>query len=116
MPLSDFTEMVISRFDELKTKRVLITLNTRVSARRVYDDLFKQWQSADDCPLYFLSADVTPKDRLAVIEKLKVNKRQPCLVISTQVVEAGVDIDMDLVMRDFCAARQPDSSCGTLQP
>ena len=99
--LDDFIGMVINRFDELKTRRVLITLNTRASARRVYDDLFGQWRSADDCPIHFLSADVTPRDRLTVIGKLKANTNQPCLVVSTQVIEAGVDIDMDLVMRDF---------------
>lgn len=75
--------------------RVLLTLNTRGSAKKVRDAIEKA--GAD--PLYFLSADVTPGDRLRIIQKIKEGK--PCIVVSTQCVEAGVDIDMDLVIRDF---------------
>nr|MDQ3398881.1 CRISPR-associated helicase Cas3' [Deinococcota bacterium] len=99
IPIAAFADLVLSRHDELVQKRLLITCNTRRSARRLYDELC-DWQT-EDYPVYFLSADVTPKDRLAVISRLKETYPQPCLVVSTQVIEAGVDIDMDLVMRDF---------------
>lgn len=100
MPLTEFIDMIAERFEDLKTKRTLITLNTRASSRRVYDDLLNDWDETN-CPIYFLTADVTPVDRLKIINTLRNNTKQPCLVISTQVVEAGVDIDMDLVIRDF---------------
>ena len=100
LPLSQFVEQVQMRRSELSEKRVLITLNTRRSSRYVYDELVRTHEDAD-APTYFLSADVTPKDRLQVIRELKDNYPDPCLVISTQVVEAGVDLDMDLVIRDF---------------
>ncbi|MBS3966890.1 MAG: CRISPR-associated helicase Cas3' [Truepera sp.] len=99
VPIGEFVDLVHGRHDDLRHKRALITCNTRRSARRLYDELCG-W-SSDDYPVHFLSADVTPKDRLAVISRLKESYPNPCLVISTQVVEAGVDIDMDLVMRDF---------------
>jgi CRISPR-associated endonuclease/helicase Cas3 len=56
---------------------------------------------ARDCPcsLLFITGDRTPIDRLAAIGEIK--KGGPCVVVSTQCVEAGVDIDMDLVVRDF---------------
>ncbi len=94
-PLEDFTSSIIDRLSEFEDKRVLITLNTRRSARYVRDAL------EEECiaPLFFISADVTPKDRLCSIQKIKEGK--PCIVVSTQCVEAGVDIDMDLVIRDF---------------
>lgn len=94
-PLEDFTSSIIDRLSEFEDKRVLITLNTRRSARYVRDAL------EEECvvPLFFISADVTPKDRLVSIQKIKEGK--PCIVVSTQCVEAGVDIDMDLVIRDF---------------
>lgn len=76
-------------------QRVLITLNTRKSAREVRDRL----EEAGARPIYFLSADVTPRDRMAAINAIKENK--PCIVVSTQCIEAGVDIDLDLVIRDF---------------
>jgi CRISPR-associated endonuclease/helicase Cas3 len=42
---------------------------------------------------------VTPVDRLAAIKRIKEGR--PCVVVSTQCIEAGVDIDMDFVIRDF---------------
>lgn len=95
--LDDFVQSIVGRREELESMRVLITLNTRASARYVLDELTKVWNP----PVYFLTADVTPKDRLAAIERIKSSKHAPCLVVSTQVIEAGVDIDMDLVIRDF---------------
>ena len=94
-PLEDFTSSIIDQLSEFEDKRVLITLNTRRSARYVRDALEEECVA----PLFFISADVTPKDRLVSIQKIKEGK--PCIVVSTQCVEAGVDIDMDLVIRDI---------------
>ena len=94
-PLADFTSSIIDRLSEFEDKRVLITLNTRRSARYVRDALEEECVA----PLFFISADVTPKDRLVSIQRIKEGK--PCIVVSTQCVEAGVDIDMDLVIRDI---------------
>lgn len=76
-------------------KRLLLTFNTRRSARAVRDCL----EENGFAPLYFISADVTPGDRLEQIAEIR--RGDPCYVISTQCIEAGVDIDMDFVMRDF---------------
>jgi len=95
MEIEEFCLQILGRTSELSNKRVLITVNTRKSAKKIFDEL-KEWPRK----VYFLSADVTPKDRSKVVELIK-NVNEPCLVISTQVVEAGVDIDMDHVIRDF---------------
>lgn len=87
-------------------KRVLLTFNTRASARAVRDALEKNWLNEfQDIPLLFISADVTPFDRLKAIQEIAEEK--PCVVVSTQCIEAGVDIDMDHVIRDFA----PLDSC-----
>ena len=102
LKISDFCNEVFSRRDEWfrENKRVMITLNTRRSARLVLDKLFNDWPAEfSRIPLLFLSADVTPKDRLAKIKTIK--NGQLCIVVSTQCIEAGVDIDMDFVIRDF---------------
>ena len=94
MTLDRFVEEVKDR-KEIWGKRAMITMNTRKSAREVRNAL-----SPDaSFPLYFLTADVVPQERLEVIEKIKTGA--PCVVVSTQCVEAGVDIDMDLIVRDF---------------
>ena len=93
--LEDLVADVVGRLDEWEGKRVLLTLNTRRSARVVRDALAKGGAE----PLYFLTADVTPADRLAAIGEIK--QGEPCIVVSTQCIEAGVDLDMDSVIRDF---------------
>lgn len=100
--LEDFCVCLQNKRDNwLKARRrILITLNTRNSAREVRDCLASDWpEKYKEIPLFFLSADVTPKDRLSAIEKIKEGK--PCLVVSTQCIEAGVDMDMQEVYRDF---------------
>jgi len=100
--ISDFCEDLGARLDHWLRNgdRVLITLNTRKSARTVFDYLRSCWPNAHEAiPLLFLSADVTPNDRLKKIDIIKSN--QPCIVVSTQCIEAGIDIDMGVVIRDF---------------
>lgn len=102
MPLQQFLREISQRLPSWLTdrKRVLITLNTRKSARSVRDAIKATWTNDfQDVPLLFLSSDVTPRDRLQAIQQITEGK--PCIVVSTQCIEAGVDIDMDLVIRDF---------------
>lgn len=102
MSIKEFCEELETRLPEWleEHKRVLITLNTRKSARIVRDHLESIWPAeCSEIPLHFISADVTPKDRINKIERIK--EGWACFVISTQCIEAGVDIDMDLVIRDF---------------
>ena len=95
--IDSFIDECIQRINDENwhEKKVLVVLNTRNSARSVVNGLEGYIQS----PTYFLSADVTPKERLENIKEIK--GKSPCLVIATQCIEAGVDIDMDLVIRDF---------------
>jgi len=102
--IDDFCNEMGQRLGEWfeKRERVLITLNTRRSARLVFDHLKKQNSLLEEyshVPIFFISADVTPKDRLQKIAEIK--KGNPCIVVSTQCIEAGVDIDMTRVIRDF---------------
>jgi CRISPR-associated endonuclease/helicase Cas3 len=92
--IDDFIHELVTRAERWREQRVLIVLNTRKSARKVRDTLSKVGFQIE-----FLSADMTPRDRLIAIERIK--KGKPCIVVSTQCIEAGVDIDMSLVIRDF---------------
>lgn len=100
--LDAFCELILEQLPTWirERKRVLITLNTRGSARKVWQEIKEGWVDTEgDMPLFFISADVTPKDRLDIVDKIKDGKA--CIVVSTQSIEAGVDIDMDTVIRDF---------------
>jgi len=60
-------------------------------------------QSATGRPLVHLSTRLRPIDRLTLIETVKrlTERKVPVLVVSTQLVEAGVDISFDRVYRDL---------------
>ena len=53
--------------------------------------------------VHYLSADVVPKTRKERIEIIKKRLDEGCriIIITTQLIEAGVDIDVDVVFRDF---------------
>jgi len=56
-----------------------------------------------DYELYYLSADVVPKtrrERIGIIKK-RLDEGERMIIITTQLIEAGVDIDVDVVYRDF---------------
>lgn len=78
-------------------KRYLLIHNTVKSSQEVYRYLREQ---LPEVRLVYLSTMVTPKERLRRIDAIKKDEA-PVVVVSTQLVEAGVDIDMDIVFRDL---------------
>jgi CRISPR-associated endonuclease/helicase Cas3 len=97
MQLATFIQECRGRATDWAGQRVLLTLNTRRSARQVRDAIAEAVSAGTR--VEFLTADVTPRDRLAAVERVKAGG--PCIVVSTQCIEAGVDLDMNVVVRDF---------------
>lgn len=55
----------------------------------------------DKINLIYLSTNILPFNRLNKINAIKKQDNKRNIVITTQLIEAGVDIDMDIVYRDF---------------
>ncbi|AEF96792.1 helicase domain protein [Methanotorris igneus Kol 5] len=49
---------------------------------------------------YYLSTSIYPKERLKRIESINKNKNRK-IIVSTQLIEAGVDISVDVIYRDI---------------
>ncbi|MFA6548567.1 MAG: CRISPR-associated helicase Cas3' [Candidatus Margulisiibacteriota bacterium] len=83
-----------------KNETVLCIVNTRKYAREIYNELKVKGISDG---LYHLSAAMCPAHRTDKISEIKNrlmdNKR--CVVVSTQLIEAGVDIDFPVVYREL---------------
>ena len=74
-------------------EQVLCIVNTRKDCRELYEKISKN--------KIHLSALMCPAHRSDVIKNIKekLNNREPLKVISTQLVEAGVDVDFPVVYR-----------------
>jgi len=98
-------EQLIEEFKFTDDKRYLFILNTIDSAKKVYALLKNDFPQAT-----FLSTHITPKERLQRIEKMR--NKEVNLAVTTQLVEAGVDIDFDIVVRDFAPLDSINQSAG----
>jgi len=80
-----------------KTGSVLAIVNTRKSARTLYQVI----SSRNVAPVYHLSTNMCPAHRLSVLRELKdkLSKGERVICVSTQLIEAGIDIDFGTVIR-----------------
>ncbi|WP_031424592.1 CRISPR-associated helicase/endonuclease Cas3 [Exiguobacterium sp. NG55] len=81
-------------------KSILVILNTKPVVRKLYESLKTTFQEEE---LFHLSTSMCAahrKDLLKrITERLKANKRVVC--ISTQLIEAGVDVSFPCVIRSY---------------
>lgn len=88
-------------------KSYLFILNTINSAKNFYELLKSK---VGDEEVIYLSAHVVPYERLARIKRMKEKKTR--FAVTTQVVEAGVDIDFDVVYRDLAPLDSINQAAG----
>lgn len=77
-------------------RQALVVLNTRKHAKAIFDGV----QSDSK---YHLSTLMTPLHRMEVLEEIKTILAQgkECIVVSTQLIECGVDLDFEVVYRSL---------------
>lgn len=80
-------------------EQALVIVNTRRHARELYQQL--TLRTPDKEGNFHLSALLCPQHRSRKLEQIKARLKLglPCRVVSTQLVEAGVDVDFPLVYR-----------------
>lgn len=93
--LRDFVIEVYQR-----EKNCLVIMNTRGDAKKLYASLANYFkENPTDAELLHLSTLMYPKHRLNVIEYIKKRNQKNIICISTQLIEAGVDISFGVVIR-----------------
>jgi CRISPR-associated endonuclease/helicase Cas3 len=105
-----FSLFLESIFQESE-KSFLFIFNTIKQSQNAYE-YFKNFNLEVD--LVYLSSNILPSLRAGRISRIKQNTKEKIrqIVISTQVVEAGVDIDLDVVYRDFAPLDSINQSAG----
>lgn len=97
--LDDFKKLLEKDVIKNSTEDFLIVLNTINSSQEIYK--FVKDLKLKNTKYYYLSANIIPKVRLERIEDSKKESKERKIIISTQLIEAGVDLDVDIVYRDF---------------
>jgi len=113
----DFRESVLQEIIRDETKDIMIVVNTIGACQRLYEFLKNQLLAHSQIDssvcidadgicnigkteLINLSTYVLPSDRLRRINRIKTDDRRK-VIVTTQLVEAGVDISADVVYRDL---------------
>lgn len=82
----------------------LIVVNTIKRANDLYQMLrTAEEQSAGNCDhVFHLSTNLVPEHRRKIIKQIKeLMGKKPVILVSTQTIEAGVDLDFDIGFRDL---------------
>jgi CRISPR-associated endonuclease/helicase Cas3 len=75
-------------------------------------DLFTYLQNCKfDADYFYLTTNIIPIHRQIRIENIKKSPKRK-IIVSTQLVEAGVDIDIENVWRDFAPLESINQVCG----
>ncbi|MEA5458744.1 CRISPR-associated helicase Cas3' [Arcicella sp. LKC2W] len=106
LSVDEFCSFLIEDIKANIDKSFLIICNTIKSSQEIHKQLKQEFEE-----VLYLSSSILPFKRLEVIEKIKTQKGHQ-IVVSTQVVEAGVDIDLDIVYRDFAPIDSINQSAG----
>lgn len=82
-----------------ENRSMLIIVNTKKTAMTVFNELKRNTKER----ILFLSTDLCPADRKQKIENIRLFLEQgmKIAVVSTQLIEAGVDFDFPVVFREY---------------
>lgn len=94
----DFAQIAAQMAEETN---VCCIVNLRRHARILVKEL-AQCKGTEE-GIYLISTDLCPGHRLEVIRQIKKRQEsgQPCYVVATQCIEAGVDLDFDVMYRSL---------------
>ncbi|MFR9727834.1 CRISPR-associated helicase Cas3' [Saccharopolyspora sp. MS10] len=91
-------------------EQVLVVVNTTADARSI----FQQWAGSAATGIFHLSTRMTPAHRRAVLREVRerLTGGRQIRLVSTQLVEAGVDLDCPVVLRAFAPAEALQQAAG----
>ncbi|AKJ38803.1 CRISPR-associated helicase/endonuclease Cas3 [Methanosarcina barkeri] len=99
MDMDHFKKIIELEVKNNPEKDFLFVLNTVKSSLEVFNHLKNL--ELENSDYYYLSTNIIPKERLKKIKEIKEKSGKRKIIVSTQLIEAGVDIDVDVVYRDF---------------
>ncbi|WGI17902.1 CRISPR-associated helicase Cas3' [Methanonatronarchaeum sp. AMET-Sl] len=80
----------------------LVVVNTIQTSKNLYEQLqndLKKIETPTSCLL--LNSTILTSQKKEILNKIQSNNKENILLISTQTIEAGLDVSFDFVIRDF---------------
>ncbi|MDQ7016895.1 MAG: CRISPR-associated helicase Cas3' [Gammaproteobacteria bacterium] len=95
---AQISELALAEFKKLGS--CLVIVNTKSWAQQLYLEIETD-PDVDENSIFQLSTSLCPAHRKVIFKKIKVRLKsnQPVICISTQLIEAGVDVDFSSVIR-----------------
>jgi CRISPR-associated endonuclease/helicase Cas3 len=94
----------------MRDQSSLCIVNTKKAALAVFEQLRVQ-----GCRnVFHLSTNMCPAHRLEVLDEVRrrLKEQEPCRLVSTQLIEAGVDVDFPLLLREMAPLEAIVQSAG----
>ncbi len=108
-PLEKFIEETVGEIQANSNADFLIVMNTINSSIEVFEALSQTL--SDETELFYLSTNIIPKHRNERIEEIERSDKRK-VIVSTQMIEAGVDLDVDIIYRDFAPIDSINQTAG----
>lgn len=94
----EISELALDKIKDVDS--LLIIANTKKMVRSIYDEISKS--IPEDVRLYHLSTNMCPVHRTEVLGSIFESlKKEKVICVSTQLIEAGIDIDFNAVIRSL---------------
>ena len=94
--VDNLVDIAFKKLAEDRNRNYMFVFNTIQSSI----DFYKKLKERYNADIIYLSGNIIPKDKEDRIARIKNSSRRK-IIVSTQLIEAGVDIDFDVVFRDF---------------
>ncbi|MBU4200924.1 MAG: CRISPR-associated helicase Cas3' [Verrucomicrobia bacterium] len=93
---------VAAEMARAKELQGLAVVNTRKAARELFAEVQRKLPDKKDA-IFHLSTWMYPEHRLQVLDEVRrrLDAKEPCFLVSTQCIEAGVDVDFPEVWRAY---------------
>ncbi len=121
MKLGDYLDSLPAFLSERKFKSIMFVANTIKCSFRLFEFLQRLKKEQEDfhsMRLFYISGAVVPIERINKIKEIKKllesesSNKEWIVIVATQCVEAGVDIDVDEIVRDFAPWDSLMQVCG----
>ena len=96
----DFKTEIVDYVKINPHKDILVIVNTKKVARETFKFVCDEIDT-ENIETYFLTTFITPFERKNIINRIKQKTDKQKVIVSTQLVEAGVDISVDTVYRQL---------------